>query len=294
MPRTERKKHFAWLNRQTKADPELLAKYQLLKTDDDKFRFLKDCLLAKGDAAPPVAVKETFKDLTQDEQKDKYVTMTEIQLHREFPGEDGAAFIKILKAGQKGIPHPQAPEFSPAKRYRVLKENLNTKAFARSTESEVNVTAEPDDEGKEKLIKTVNDFTSAMDQAISKPMETGKTIKPKKILTPEQQADKDIMKTFKKMLQLPKKLVDLNLELEQVKFTNELRAEIEKSIPLVEQMTKAYDGKVGPDDSLDRKNIVHSEMKQDMMPFDEMIREARKRLPSQKKSRSDATDESEG
>ncbi|OLP99108.1 hypothetical protein AK812_SmicGene18371 [Symbiodinium microadriaticum] len=276
------------------ADPELLEKFKLLKDDGEKFTFLKDCLLATGDAAPAVEVKETFKDTTKDLNEDKFITLTEMQLRREFPGEDGQAFIEILKGGQKGVPHPQAPEFKPAFRYKVLKENLNTKVFEKLSESEVQAQMAPDEEGNQKIAKAVHDFGSAMGNSISKPMDSGKITKPKKALTPEQAADKEITKSFKKLLQLPKKMGDLVSELTQVRFTSELCEEITRGLGELESLAAVYDAKISTDAPLDEKLAVLSEMKQELYPFEEMCREAKKRLPSQsKKLRSDPS-ESEG
>ena len=93
---------------------------------------------------------------------------------------------------------------------------------------------------------------------------------------------------------MPKKMGDLVSELTQVRFTSELCEEITRGLGKLESLAAVYDAKISTDAPLDEKLAVLSEMKQELYPFEEMCREAKKRLPSQsKKLRSDPS-ESEG
>ena len=77
MAYSERKMHYAAVGRlirRSDTDPALVAKYDLLRSDADRFQFMREILLAPTLA--DVVVEDHYKSFTRDRHTDRYVTVT--------------------------------------------------------------------------------------------------------------------------------------------------------------------------------------------------------------------------
>ncbi|CAE7329044.1 unnamed protein product [Symbiodinium sp. CCMP2592] len=292
MPRDERKRGFSWLNRQCRVNPEMAAKFKLLTDETAKFNFLQEELLREGGL--DVQTSQKYKDESLDENKDRYRT--------EFPGEDGEEFIKIITAGQEGIPHPQAPNFEPAKRYRVLKDTMNDRGKVRSSQTEapyflsqvpaswqIEMSGVVADGDRASLEPALTDFAETLGKSMGSFEEL--RIKPKKqakVLTPEEQADKKLQKIFKGLVTAEKKLMTLVEELKSVPYSEELRQVLTKYVDDVKVMPSEWDKKIHPASSLEDKLSAISLLEEDLKPINEGMREARRRIGKAPKQSSDA------
>ena len=143
MPREQRKRNYAQLGRMVRMDPELASRFKLLGTDKDKFRFMKETLLSAHESSVVVASKIFISKLT--ENKDRYRTVSKLQLQKMYGDSDDAKeFIRRLLEGQVGKDHPQAPGFSPAKLYRVLKDTLEDQGSKHALDTSVEVGGQVD------------------------------------------------------------------------------------------------------------------------------------------------------
>ncbi|CAE7493734.1 unnamed protein product, partial [Symbiodinium sp. CCMP2456] len=97
MPYVVRKRYYSKANRLVRArdvDPAIVRKYDMLRTDADRFSFMKELLLAPSMAQ--IKIEDHYRSVVRDSHKDKYRTVTLFQLQKWFPGEEGEAFIQDL------------------------------------------------------------------------------------------------------------------------------------------------------------------------------------------------------
>ena len=139
MPREERKRHYSNMARKCRLDPALAARFRVLKSDKDKFDFLRESLLAESEAVE-VKISEATVTAKTTENKDRFRKLTKFQLQQLYGSSPAAlAFIEQLCAGQTGEYHPQAPNYSPGKRYRILKDTVENVGNEMRDESKVGV-----------------------------------------------------------------------------------------------------------------------------------------------------------
>ncbi|CAE7233319.1 unnamed protein product [Symbiodinium sp. CCMP2592] len=230
-----------------------------------------------------------FNFLKEELLREGGLDVTMMQLRKEFPGEDGEEFIKIITAGQEGIPHPQAPNFEPAKRYRVLKDTMNDRGKVRSSQTEIEMAGVVADGDRASLEPALNDFAETLGKSMGAFEEL--RIKPKKqakVLTPEEQADKKLQKIFKGLVTAEKKLMSLVEDLRAVPYSEELRQVLTKYVDDVKVMPGEWDKKIHPASSLEDKMSAISLLEEDLKPINEGMREARRRIGKAPKQSSDA------
>ena len=152
MPREQRKRNYAQLGRMIRLDADLASRFKILGSDKDKFQFMRDTLLSAHESS--VAVVSKILVSKQTENKDRYRTVSKLQLQKMYGDSDDAKeFIRRLLKGQVGKDHPQAPGFSPAKLYRVLKDSLEDHGSKHSMDTSVEVGGEVDTpEAREALV----------------------------------------------------------------------------------------------------------------------------------------------
>ncbi|CAK9054904.1 UBA domain-containing protein [Durusdinium trenchii] len=131
----ERKRQYAALGRAVKKsmNPALIQKMRMC-SDGERFTMLK-AFIANPDLST-VEVEERYRSFAEQKRKDNYETVTLLQLKRMFGKSKSAKqFIATILQGQKGIPHPQAPQCKDATMYKVLRSVLECKVTGTSQET---------------------------------------------------------------------------------------------------------------------------------------------------------------
>ena len=112
MPRQDRKRYYASMNRMCKLDPALANKFSLLKGSAEKFEFLKQTLLSEQGSAEVTVDESTITDRSSSN-TDRHRRVTKFQLQQIYgTSAEALQFIDKLCEGQEGEYHPQAVGFS--------------------------------------------------------------------------------------------------------------------------------------------------------------------------------------
>ncbi|CAE7385157.1 unnamed protein product [Symbiodinium sp. CCMP2592] len=162
--------------------PALVAKWNA-SDDDAKFGMLKEWMLNDGKLGA-IRVEESYKRIVENTESDHYVTMTVLQLEKEFgDSPDAQEFIAELISGQKGVAHPQAPNVKKARMYRVLRFLVDERRRSNRTETSTTVGGlVTDDAAKKSIAEKIKAPLAAMEGTEYFDRETGriKLKKPKK------------------------------------------------------------------------------------------------------------------
>ncbi|CAE6931594.1 unnamed protein product [Symbiodinium sp. CCMP2592] len=220
-----------------------------------------------------------FNFLKEELLREGGLDVTMMQLRKEFPGEDGEEFIKIITAGALPL--------------RVVQWTLYCDApyFLSQVPAswQIEMSGVVADGDRASLEPALTDFAETLGKSMGSFEEL--RIKPKKqakVLTPEEQADKKLQKIFKGLVTAEKKLMTLVEELKSVPYSEELRQVLTKYVDDVKVMPSEWDKKIHPASSLEDKLSAISLLEEDLKPINEGMREARRRIGKAPKQSSDA------
>ncbi|CAE7780089.1 unnamed protein product [Symbiodinium necroappetens] len=155
---------------------------------------LKEWLLNDGKLGD-IRVEEKFVKIAETMETDQYVTMTILQMEKEFgDSEEAQEFIAEICKGQKGTPHPQAPTIKKARMYKVLKALLDERRRGSRGEASASVGGSiQDPAAKAAFAKTLASQTEKLEGMELVDRSTGKIVIPKPNKKPKPQTDDEKM-----------------------------------------------------------------------------------------------------